>query len=174
MPATIDQLQFEVDDLTRKVTDLSNLLALLQINGLNDAFDGSGDQTFGGGFMRLNKRGEQFAAPSVGDTVKAIFFVAKLVVDPTAETRYSWIDGYVGTGETGIAMNAIDGSTAARMFMFANAATPASWVGVEPALRLQNLTADPSYLADGLMWYRSDLDTFRVRANGATKTITVT
>ena len=34
------------------------------------------------------------------------------------------------------------------------------------------VTADPPILKDGMIWYRSDLGTFRVRQAGATKTIT--
>ena len=40
-------------------------------------------------------------------------------------------------------------------------------------LHLEPLTADPSNLEDGDLWYRSDLDTFRARKNGATVTVTV-
>lgn len=168
------QLMSEVDTLTEKVRQMENLLALFMVNGLQDAFDGTGNQSFGGGLMNLGKKGQQVRALSVGDTIKAFFFVQKIVADPTAETRYSWIDGYVGTGETGIALNATDGSTTARLSLFANAGLTASHIRINPALRLENLTADPAFLIDGMMWYRSDTDTFHVYANSAIKTITIT
>lgn len=41
---------------------------------------------------------------------------------------------------------------------------------VTKRLGLNNLTADPGSLADGQVWYRSDLDEFRGRANGVTVT----
>lgn len=40
-------------------------------------------------------------------------------------------------------------------------------------LNLTPLTADPSPLADGMVWYRGDTDTLHLRANGVTKTVTV-
>ena len=36
------------------------------------------------------------------------------------------------------------------------------------------VTADPLIPKQGMIWYRSDLGTFRVYQNGAVKTITVT
>ena len=36
-----------------------------------------------------------------------------------------------------------------------------------------SLTADPAVLRNGMIWYRSDLNTFRVYQAGAVKTITV-
>lgn len=41
------------------------------------------------------------------------------------------------------------------------------------ALALFSDTADPSYLMDGAIWYRSDLDKYRVRANGVTYNLAV-
>lgn len=35
------------------------------------------------------------------------------------------------------------------------------------------VTADPVVLANGMIWYRSDLNTFRVYQNNAVRTITV-
>lgn len=35
------------------------------------------------------------------------------------------------------------------------------------------LTADPLVLTNGMIWYRSDLNTFRVYQNNAVRTITV-
>jgi len=87
MPATIEQLTGEVDALTEKVTQLSNLLALLQINGLNDAFDGSGNQTFGGGKMRLDKNGIQIVSPTSADF--QINWYDKFVTLPIPDTQHS-------------------------------------------------------------------------------------
>jgi hypothetical protein len=38
-------------------------------------------------------------------------------------------------------------------------------------LGLDELTADPSPLSDGMFWYRSDLDEYRVRRNGVTESV---
>ena len=35
-----------------------------------------------------------------------------------------------------------------------------------------SVTADPTVLVNGMIWYRSDLGTFRVYQNGSVKTIT--
>ena len=56
------QLTAEVDALSAKVTQMKNLLALFMVNGLADAFDGTGNQTFGGGRYRLNRTGLQIIA----------------------------------------------------------------------------------------------------------------
>jgi hypothetical protein len=42
---------------------------------------------------------------------------------------------------------------------------------VKPALLLSSLTADPAGVTDGMVWYRSDTDTFKARANGVTLTL---
>lgn len=37
-----------------------------------------------------------------------------------------------------------------------------------------SVTSDPAILKNGMIWYRSDLNTFRVYQNNLVKTITVT
>jgi len=97
MPATIEQLTGEVDALTEKVTQLSNLLALFQVNGLADAFDGSGNQTFGGGVMRLDKTGIQIKSPSA-TAVPAVYWLPEFSSTPDAYVPRGEIRGSAALG----------------------------------------------------------------------------
>ena len=92
--ATVEQLTHEVDALTEEVRQMKNLLALFMVNGLQDAFDGTGNQTFGRGVGKLNPDGIHFKSTDSGDALTSI----------PAGAALSWFkDSFDGTqlGEIG-------------------------------------------------------------------------
>lgn len=198
MPATIEQLTGEVDVLTEKVTQLSNLLALFQVNGLADAFDGSGNQTFGGGVMRLSKNGMQIKAATT-DT-KGIYFENDFSLIPDNDAAGGRISG---EGDAGgnftLTIKAFNNyGDDARFLLQANTRTAAlnAYLGVVSTIdspgdagincsgstdgtedfrvsvigkfAISAYSSDPAALVNPDMWYRSDLFRFRIRSNGIT------
>lgn len=142
---------------------------------------------YGGGVMRLDSHGIQINAPVLTGSV---FWVPSLSDSPTAP--WSYITGAVTSNTSTIALKAqfsstdsaiqLDSGFQDRVLIYTESATQFAQVALDvlhekvaisKVLYFYSLTSDPSTLLDGMMWYRSDLGTFRVRQAGLTKTITV-
>lgn len=203
MAATVEQLQGEVDELKSKVTQLSNLIALFMVNGLADAFDGTGNQTYGSGTMRLDGNGIQIVQNSSSDR-PGLYYVPKFNTDPDGTAPYAVLQGYAtdnaavldaammeiyANGDASAGTSArvrcetfiVGGGIAAIYSTVANQGTTASTIlstsrfdldgvilGFEPVM-----TADPAGITEAAMWFRSDLDKFRVVANSITRNLTM-
>ena len=166
----IGDLLFEYGN---RIRELEAELQLLRVKGLNDLVSGTGNQRFGG-VMQLGKYGTQVLAPSASAPIPSLWFRSALnAADPSLDTDVAYVAGYVES-ETGIKLVAKQGSLEASVGAFANDTSGEAVVYVQQALLLYSLGADPSFLVDGMIWYRSDTDTYHVRANGLTKTITIT
>lgn len=104
------QLTHEVDVLTEKVRQMENLLGMFMVNGLADAFDGTGNQTFGGGIMRLDKYGARIKAATTTGT-KGIYFENAFTGNPDDDSSVAWISGQdIPTGGLDLVLKAFNGS----------------------------------------------------------------
>ncbi len=87
-----------VDVLTTELEKLREELDLYRINGLSDAFSGKGNQTFGGGVMRLDKNGMQVQSLGDQDDKPAIYFVQEFSTDPDSISAKAKLQGTVYSG----------------------------------------------------------------------------
>lgn len=195
----IQLLKNRVAQLEAQNAEQQDTIDLWRINGLENLVGGYGVSQVGQSF-RFTSEGLQIISPAgapstmvawlsgfvtdLGDVDFPIVSLAgqaasasqefDLAVQGDADTAATMaMDTTAGTSaSTAFSSSTVD--TGAGLEIAAGAAAVGAWVKVTDApLWLPVLDADPAVLADGMMWYRSDLDTFRGRANGATVTFTV-
>lgn len=111
----------------------------------------------------------------LGDSTPTEFF-ANLVIESQADTgdKASIIVGASNESFTtsSVLLSAEGGGETASLFLYVNPNASAREVSIANApLTLAVETSDFSALSDGMLWYRSDLDRFRARANGVTENL---
>ena len=143
---------------------------LLQ-NLLNPALMVPGTLRFGGNRMQLDNLGIQLGSPD--DNNQGIWLVSRLTQNPADEASHVLISGTINsTTSTFEISSVLSGSSGPSIKLQNNASE--FWTGIFDApFLVPSLSADPTILADGLVWYRDDLDEFRGRVNGVTKTFTL-
>lgn len=152
---------------------------------------------YGGGAMRLDSNGIQVKSPSA--LTSAIYYVENLTDTPTSDLNRSQLAAWAYPGSPELRLTTFDGSSSRRAYLRqlgdtntiqsevnvsdgtrtayvqAFVYTPDADVFVElsPAAKLVAQTADLASLYDGMLWYRSDTDRYRARANGITRNLTM-
>lgn len=197
-PEEEQALVSRVAKLADRVGELEAEIDRYRVNGLGDAFSGTGNQTYGGGRSRLDQYGRQVV---VGSAVGSKYFFdyavsAFIASDPSLQLPLLATGAYTSATALQQDTNAyLTAGNYGRTFVFADN-TPAQRAGAEaargstlaqgyanigstddghffvrPALYFASLTADPAGVADGMDWYRSDLLKRRTRINGATENL---
>lgn len=203
MVVNVDQLQAQVDFLEAKVKQMTDMLALYSVNGLNDAFDGTGNQVFGGGKLRLDKTGIQMTMGNLGSGTQVTWLDA-FSTSPVAVFPHTRMLGYLNAGAPNWLVETVDSTNQAwggfdvqlsgtiptsRMYIHSIGAGDSAiyLTGTDSGsfsvvsfdtntlLKLTNRTTDPGSgdLVDSMPWYRTDTDRYRVRANGITRNLTM-
>lgn len=193
----------ELIALTNRLAEVEERLALYEVNGLADAFSGQGNQTFGGGRMRLSKYGIQMKVPN-NLSVPVLMFTPTFQETSSPSMPNVQLKTFI-RGTTGYSQAVLSAEHSALLQasltiqagqsqsywellagdLTAGAGTPNAvitgwvddsgeyYVAVSAPLRVAVLAADPATLQDGEIWYNSTSNTFKVRQAGATKTVTV-
>ena len=182
----------EDGDFKAKMTRMFNEWELAKSNLLEIALMLPGSLRFGGNIMQLGNYGAQIA--SAGSQVEALWFTNKLVPNPNDLAVSSSItgtdDGTIATmrfksQSAGGNIQAYNQATATVLYhiveVFATGQSLTTQLEVRTwdadlgallltrlVLGLAQLTADPTTLQDGMLWYRTDTDVIRARINGAT------
>lgn len=182
-----DEVKFQEHE--QRIAELESLTNRWKNLGASDMFGGYGFQSFGSGYMRASNLGIQMLAD---DAYTGIYWVSQFNYgtaageDPagalTAPFAYIIDRSNPDTGvsqlvllsrgeqvgnQAVIGLYGGDGSSA---IATQNGTSVGPFIGLEALLELYSATSDPASnkLADAMAWYRSDIDKFRGRANGAT------
>lgn len=186
-----DDEAFMLQQALARLDRVEHTLGMWRQNGADSFFQESGFRF--GTRVDVGDLGVQIV-PQVNETIGVAFlpdFVAGQSSMVDMWTDNANVSGVYGSaseeGEVSVAVHAastglseaelIAGTSTrtATLTMVANDADAAAYADFDATpVKLGNFTADPTYLEDGMIWYRSDLDTFRVRANGATFTLDMT
>lgn len=197
MVVNVEQLQAQVDFLQAQVKQMADMLALYSINGLNDAFDGTGNQVFGGGLVRLDNTGIQVKTDSA--LLESVYWLNRFAPVPNTVVPRMQLMGLggatsttgaqgrfqaVGTGTdlsqitlaaatdfSSITLETDTAAATARIVLVTDTGANGRVDVLNSPLRLPNETTDYTVLLDGELWYRSDTDKFRARANGVTENL---
>lgn len=186
-----------IADLEEQVNSLQRTIDTLLQNGLNPLLITPGTLRFGGNRMQLDHDGMQVKASAIPATT-AVYFVNKLIPTPGTSYPRGQLNGYaIASPAAGLAeLQALASSTYyARVYAYTGTATNPEigmyitdgtntvtaelivstsevngrFVLDNATLRLASFSgADPTTVADGDLWYRSDTDVIRARINGAT------
>lgn len=89
-----------VEELTVELRTLREELDLYRINGLADMFSGKGNQTFGGGIMRLDRNGMQVQSLGNTNEIPAIYFVEEFSNDPDLISVKAKLQGRLYSGSS--------------------------------------------------------------------------
>jgi hypothetical protein len=192
MVVNVEQLQAQVDFLEGKVKQLTDVLSLYTVNGLDDAFDGTGNQTFGGGTMRLDKYGIQIVAST---TKGALYFVPAFQADPSASAAQAKLQGnsfnnsiglfsrnsgqtlsslaYTTPGGFQAQANDLNALTQTAILVSVGRIDMSSVTDAVSSLQIPTSTTDPASPLDGDEWFRTDIYRYRARANGITRNFTL-
>lgn len=196
----IRQLENQVADMQRLVQDTSDLLDIARANGLDKFLTGHGLVEFGGGVDRLDAFGLQFNVSSNTPAMYFTPTFFKVSDTPnTTDYPYtiSGVEGYAqdnsaaqvemfikNKGGTQAQYAALYWDNLQQHFIVnfdgnylleavQEPGTSYRRVILGAPLVFENYaSADPTVaLTDGELWYRSDTDKFRARANGVTENL---
>lgn len=187
-----DDEEFRVSELERLLRSVLATQGRWQVNGADSFFQESGFRF--GDRVDIGDGGVQIKAP-ISNTVYALVFVPDFVTNVesyiTDGGHLALISAYAnatsGTTEMSIGTVTAEADATANTLIVASSAVGQVTLQVSSddsndrlsfdftgaPIKLSVFDADPAVLEDGMVWYRSDTDTFKGRANGATVTFTV-
>lgn len=190
-----------IQDQQEQIDELKGILNRWKFNGAEDMLGGGGYQRFGGNIMRLDGSGVQMIAPTSAGGGKIIWFFDQFYTSPE-DSPPSTLGYLLGRVDPDLPVTEIDlhasaggipdaelrlsaGPLISRAILetqhtgevarlTARARENRHELQAESPLWLDTGTSDPPAFEDGYIWYRSDLNEFRVRVGGATHTINTT
>ena len=194
----VTRLERRLQALEERVGPYMTQLDIMRTSGLNDLLTGHGYQRYGAGNMRTHLTGQQILVPDSNTDIYTIYWTPEFFSSTPPAGRGATLfskrnanDAYLQLRTTSdisdstpstyalLELDAWDdagGAYAITQVLFnsnlAKIEVTSDGAGIyayiSPAMRLASQASDPVTLSDGLVWYRSDTDKFRGRANSAT------
>jgi len=165
----------DIAALQRRVRELEEQQDSWRARGVDELASGRGIKKFGSSQARLDKNGIQIKSNSSGQD-RSFRFVENFYKNFSSTLGGDDLvvfDGHSNSTESVAALWAFKNGQIAGVLPTSKGDGTEEWVLIRPAIHLHSNASDPTALTDGLMWYRSDTDVFRVRANGVTETLAI-